>query len=82
MKIFVIYDRRAEQWNTPFMSRTRGTALRELAMSVKNAPEDNIMKQYPDDFEVYELGDFNEFEGILSAVPRVAIGTLAQLAVE
>lgn len=80
MNIYVIYDKKAEQWMTPFMSRTHGTVFRELQSSVTNAPSDNVMKSHPGDFSVYHVGNFNEHEGVLTAVPMQELGTLANIA--
>lgn len=80
MRLFVIRDVKAEQWMTPFFSRTNGTAYRELSMSVKNADKDNVLAQHPSDFELFVLADWFEGDGVIVPCKAERLGTLADIA--
>jgi len=77
MRIFAIYDVKADQWMTPFFSQTNGTAMREVSMHQREHPE-AMIAVHAADFEMYVVGDFTE--GVLSAVPKTLLGTLAEVA--
>lgn len=79
MRMFVLFDKRAEQWLTPFFSKTNGTAYRELQEVVRSGGEGNMLSKYPNDFELYHVGEWNEHEGVLTSVPLQLIGTVDQV---
>lgn len=56
MKMFSIFDSKAQTYCTPFFSQTLGTALRDFAFAA-NDKTTNIGR-YPSDFVLFELGEF------------------------
>lgn len=75
MKILVaLYDRATEAYAPPMMVHTRGEAIR----SFKQAVNDNntSISQHPTDFELCQIGTYNEQTGELVPQPieRIARG--------
>lgn len=60
-KIFAIYDNKAEAFMQPFFASTVGLALRIFADNVANP--DSIMNKNPNDFVIYEIGQWDEQTG-------------------
>lgn len=58
MKIFTIYDSKAEAFISPFYERSTGLAIRAFEDAC-NTPEHQFNK-YPEDYTLFELGEFNE----------------------
>lgn len=61
MKVFGIYDSKAEAYLPPFMMKSKGEALRALGAHV-NDPQHNFCK-YSEDFTLFELGSWDEVSG-------------------
>lgn len=64
MKIFSIYDSKAEAFITPFFSQSTGTALREFEQAANE--EGHQFYKYGGDYSLHELGAFDEFTGKIS----------------
>lgn len=67
-KIFALKDTKIGQYHNPFVQASEVTAIRGLEQALKNP--DNQIAQYPSDFDLYEIGEFNLETGIL--IPRVS----------
>lgn len=76
MRIYVLFDAKAEQWMTPFFSKTNGTVFREIQSNLAQAPKDDVVASNRGDFELYCIGVYNQVEGILTSVPPEKLGTL------
>lgn len=63
MKIYTIRDQKGETFNTPFFQKTHGEAERSFKTLVNDGK--SLVSQYPDDFDLYHLGDFAEESGII-----------------
>lgn len=77
MKVFGIYDSKAECFLPPFMMKTKGEAIRALSGHV-NDPEHNFCK-FAADFTLFDLGSWDEQTGRydLLATPH-SIGILIE----
>jgi len=64
MKIFTIYDSKAEAYLTPFFLKTNALAIREFE-TVSNQPESNFCK-YPEDYTLFLLGEYSEETAIFT----------------
>lgn len=73
-KIVAIRDRAADVFGVPQFTGSVGTAIRGFADEVNK--KDTVIGQHPDDFDLYELGEFDDAEGVFySDRPRqVAVG--------
>lgn len=64
LKAFTIRDQKAEIFNTPFFQKTHGEAersFRELCQDTKS-----MVSKYPDDFDLYYIGTYNDITGLIS----------------
>lgn len=64
LKIYSVYDSKANTWGQPFTSPTRGQAMRGWDQ-VTNDEQSEIAK-YPEDFSLFEIGEFDTEKGALS----------------
>lgn len=64
LKIYSVRDSKAEVFNTPFFLNTHGEAERAFNNLVTD-PKSMISK-YPDDYDLYYVGEFNNDNGKLT----------------
>lgn len=62
MKIFAIFDRKAELYNTPFMLAHKAIAERHFSRQVIDDGS-SVLHTNPADFVLVELGSFDEKTG-------------------
>lgn len=67
-KMFVLYDSGVSAYMTPIFARNKGEALRSLSKSV-NGASGSILADHPEQFVLYEIGEFNDETG--SVVPHL-----------
>lgn len=58
VKVFAIYDSKAEAYLPPFFMKSKGEAIRALTSHV-NDPQHNFNK-YAADFTLFELGSWDD----------------------
>lgn len=58
LKVFTVYDSKAEAYLQPFYGKSRGEALRSF-IEAANDKQSNIGK-YPEDFTLFDLGEFDD----------------------
>ena len=63
IKAYAVYDNKAEAFMQPFFAGNAGLATRTFADNAKN-PE-SIWNRHPNDFVLYEIGEYDENQGIL-----------------
>jgi len=63
MLVCTIRDRAAECYGRPFFLPATGVAIRSFQDEVNRDAQDNQMFAHPDDFDLYELGQFDDFDG-------------------
>lgn len=69
MKIFCIYDSKAEAYMQPFFTQAAGVAIREFGNLVED--EGHAIGQHPEDYTLFEIGEWEELEGVLKGdVPK------------
>lgn len=74
LKVFTVYDSKAEAYLQPFFMRSMGEALRGF-QEVCNDPQSNLCK-YPGDFTLFEIGSYDEESGRLESLKAfVSLGT-------
>lgn len=79
MKIYSIYDMKAESYGNLFVAVTDGIASRCFAQVVAFSGNEDYSR-YPEDFTLYCLGEFNNGTGdICSERPRPVISALSVL---
>lgn len=61
MKIYSVYDCKAEAYMQPFFMATKGLAIRGFEQLV-NDPKTTVNK-HPEDFTLFEIGEFDDTSG-------------------
>lgn len=73
MRIFEIYDSKAEAFLKPFFSMTRMTALRSFEQAVRDESSD--FHKFASDYTLFEIGEWSEQDGDLVPLKaKVALG--------
>jgi hypothetical protein len=60
-KVFSVYDHKAELFSQPFISPKTGSAVRGFSTGANDPSHD--FSKFPDDFELFEIGDWDDGEG-------------------
>jgi len=68
MRIYSVYDKKAQFYSPPFYVRTEEEAWRALAMVLQN-PE-HAFTQNTEDYILWYLGKFNDQNGSIISEPR------------
>lgn len=63
LKVVAVRDRAADAYMRPFFVPTIGMAVRSFQDEVNRSGADNPMWSHPEDYDLYELGDFDEDSG-------------------
>lgn len=63
MKIYSIYDEKAEEFSPPFFAPNDRLAQRMVKDSAKG--NGSMLAAYPEDFRIYSLGEFNSGTGAI-----------------
>lgn len=74
MRYFVlsVYDRAAASYGRPLFAAAVGAAMRSFQDEVNRAAEDNPMYKHPEDFDLVEIGVFDDQTAKLESVePKV-----------
>lgn len=66
LKIFSIRDQKSDVFNTPFFKKTVGEAERDFRTLVNDGK--SMVNQYPDDFDLYWVGEYDDSTGQLKAL--------------
>ena len=83
MKLYCVYDRRAELANPPFSFPNNALAIRNFALQVNasNSPDrPNVLALYPDDFALYYIGEMDDKTcELITHSPSVLLSTAKEL---
>jgi len=79
--IVAVRDRAADTFGRPFFVSAVGQAIRSFSDEVNRADKDNPLWNHPEDFDLYELGSFDDDSGdLVSIKPRmVCVGKDARV---
>ena len=66
-KIYTVYDSKLEAYMQPFFMQSKGQAVRAFTDSV-NDPSTQFNK-HPEDFTLFELGEYDDSTGKVSNLP-------------
>lgn len=75
MKVYSVYDAKAEIFGNPFVERTDASARRAFAAAV-NDPQ-TAVSIAPQDYSIFRLGKFDDENGVITpekAPVQVALG--------
>ncbi|QXP08059.1 MAG: nonstructural protein [Arizlama microvirus] len=74
LKVFAVYDSKAEQYKPPFVLSTKGLALRSWAQLLED--ENTDPSKFPADFTLFELGEYDDSNGKMLPHPTpLSLGT-------
>jgi len=76
MKLIVcsVRDKATEVFSRPFYVATAAQAIRTFTDEVNRQGDDNQFNKHPTDFDLYELGSFNDEDGHTDCInPRLLI---------
>lgn len=76
LKVVCVRDRAADVYGQPNFVLSIGSAIRSFADEVNNPRENNAFNKHPEDFDLYELGEFDDETGLFQCgTPRqIAVG--------
>lgn len=66
LKVYSIRDSKTEIFNTPFFKKTHGEAERDFRTAVND--EKTSLNKYPEDYDLYYLGTYDDNDGKLQAL--------------
>lgn len=66
LKAFTIRDSKGEVFNTPFFQKTHGEAERSFKQLINDGQ--SMPNKYPEDFDLYYVGEYDDSEGIFKAL--------------
>lgn len=58
--VCAVRDRAVNAYMRPMFTPTAGAALRAFQDEVNRQHDDNLMYRHPDDYELFELGSFDD----------------------
>jgi hypothetical protein len=73
--ICTVYDRAAETYGRPMFVPSIGVAIRSFTDEVNRNHADNQLFNHPDDFDLYELGEYDDQTSRITSLelPKVLI---------
>ncbi|MEM0168022.1 MAG: hypothetical protein QW515_05270 [Thermoplasmatales archaeon] len=78
VKVFSIYDSKAEVYSNPVFIRTKGEAIRGLAECVNNS--DHHYGRHSEDFTLFEIGEWDDLTGtFMPYQAKISICNLKEL---
>jgi len=68
MKLIIctVKDRAADAYGRPMFVPSTGVAIRSFSDEINRNNADNQLYNHPDDFDLYELGEFDDNSGLFS----------------
>lgn len=73
VRVYTVYDSKAEAYTTPQFYQTKGIAIRAFIEAIKQ--EDTPFCKYPEDFTLFEVGEFDDSNCAFNLYPTpVSIG--------
>lgn len=63
LKVYAIFDDKAGCYNLPFYCNTDGMAVRAFSAAINDSQR--LESQYPQDFHLYRLGEFDDEKGCI-----------------
>ena len=65
--MFSIHDSKGEIFNPPFFKSTHGEAERDFQTASQD--DQSMISKYPEDFDLYYLGEYDDQTGKFKALP-------------
>lgn len=71
--IVSLKDTAVQVFITPFVAGSNAQAVRSLRDAVNDVSADSDVRRHPEDFELYQLGSYDEETGIVCATNPIAL---------
>lgn len=81
MQMFVMRDRKMNEYTLPFFYPNKGVMLRDLAEQVQTKGGNLPFQKYPADFELCECGWYETDTGLFESTPPIITLMLSELLV-
>ena len=78
LTLCTVKDRAADAYGRPMFVPSTGVAIRSFSDEINRAAEDNQMYNHADDFDLYELGEFDDNTGLFSLHDQPKLLTLGK----
>lgn len=74
LKMYTVYDSKAEAYKTPFFMQTKGLALRSWEDTVND--QQTTFYKHPGDFTLFEVGEYDDQTGeVVNWETKISLGT-------
>jgi hypothetical protein len=73
-----VKDRAADAFGRPLFVPSVGLAIRSFSDEVNRVADDNQMHHHSDDFDLFELGTFDDNTGIIECHPQPKLLSLGK----
>lgn len=81
MKLYSVYDVKADRFAPPFVAVKDEYARRTLVMTYRALGDDSPLVVYPSDFTLFAIGEFDEDTGAVKPLACMEnLGTMLQIA--
>ena len=70
-KVYSIYDRTAQVFNTPFFQHNDGMAIRAFQDNVNS--QDSVINKHPEQFSLHCLGEYDDQTGTITTQEPVLL---------
>jgi len=70
MQVVSVLDVAAQAYGRPAFVAALGAATRSFADEVNRPGADNVLNAHPEDFQLFHIGEFDDFTGELIPLPR------------
>lgn len=77
LKIYSLRDQKTDAFMNPIAMQTTGQLLRMLSDEVNK--QDSLVGQHPEDFELFEVGEYDTQTGTLTPCPPKSVIVLNEL---
>lgn len=66
--VFSVYDRAAMTFGRPYFAPNQAVAVRSFESELKRDHPDNLLFLYPEQFDLYQIGSFEDVKGMLDSL--------------
>jgi len=75
MQLLCVYDKKAMIYKNPWMAPSIPEAVRSLSLSIRKSDHKapNMFAEFPDDYQICRLAEYDEFSGKLTCPPTPEI---------
>lgn len=73
-----VKDRAAEAFGRPMFVPSAGVAIRSFSDEINRSDTENQLYNHPDDFDLYEFGEFDDSTGLFDLYEQPKLLTLGK----